>query len=112
MSYSYTTMLSPREFVLGNVIIWAYHGGTSRTIKYADEPHVTLNDGAGQLCLTLADKPEAFGKSGCIFMPDFKTAIEFVSRNHDILLQHYNDVDDTFTDIDLFTTLKKRGEYR
>lgn len=38
--------------------------------------------------------------------------LEYVGRNWDILLKHYNDTDGTFDDAALFDELRNRGEYK
>lgn len=43
----------------------------------------------------------------------FKEGIEYVARNWDVFLKHYNDTDENlFDDEDLFNALRVRGEYK
>ena len=38
--------------------------------------------------------------------------IDYVSRNYDLFLSHYEDTDGSFDDYELFESLKRRGEFK
>ena len=41
-----------------------------------------------------------------------KEAMDYVGRNYDLFLKHYNDKTNEFDDYDLFMALAKRGDYK
>ena len=45
-------------------------------------------------------------------MKGIKEAIQYVSRNYDLFLKHYNDTSDDFDDEELFTSLRKRNQFK
>ena len=45
-------------------------------------------------------------------MKKIKEGIDYVARNYDLFLKHYNDTDDSFTDLTLMKELAKRGDFK
>lgn len=96
------------------VIIWAEHDGVSRNNTH-NEPRVKVGKDKYWISISISENPKILAKSSNIKkseMDKLEECIEYVARNHDIFLKHFNDTDFNFDDEDLFNALRQRGEYR
>lgn len=67
------------------------------------------------LSLSLEEKPKILAQSGKIKQSDksaIKEAIDYVTRNLDLFLKHYNSTPLEFDDDDLKEALRERGDYK
>lgn len=97
------------------VIIWADHNGVDRTVSHRESPRVKISKGDISISVSIEEDPQILAKSGNIpksDMRDLKQGIDYVARNWDIFLKHYQDTDFSFDDDDLKDELRNRGDYR
>lgn len=105
--------LSPKRTGL-KARIWAEGRGVERN-KSDNIPRVKLQIDDKSLSVSIEEHPKILAKSRNIKQTDlaaFKEAINYISRNYDLFLKHYNDITDDFDDEDLFNALRKRGDYK
>lgn len=94
--------------------IWSDHSGVIRN-KPDCLPRVKIGKDSAEVSVTIEEHPQILARSMNIKkseMISIEEAIEYVGRNFDIFLDHYNDTDDSFDDEDLFAALRSRGEYK
>ena len=109
----YMANLSPKKTGF-NVVIWSESQGVTRN-KNNKVPRFIIEGRQYYISLSLENKPQIIKQFGEIKQSDKKdiqTAIDYVVRNLDLFLKHYNDTTDDFDDEDLFTSLRERGEYK
>lgn len=105
--------LSPKSTNL-KVVIWSEQQGFKRN-KKDKTPRFKIEGREYELSYSLEEKPKLLAKSGKIKQSDkkdIKQALDYVIRNLDIFLKHYNSTPFEFDDDDLKDELRKRGEYR
>lgn len=96
------------------VDIWSDHNGKNRN-KRDKKPRVKIGSNDFEISVSIEEHPEILASSDNIKQSDkrkIKKAIEYISRNYDLFLKHYNDDKNEFRDIDLFKALSERGDYR
>lgn len=103
-----------------SVDIWSEHRGIRRNKKDV-EPRVKIGlDDTYSISVSIEEKPRILAVSSSLRKkkkgsPEWKKmqeGIDYVGRNADLFLRHYNDTDDSFDDDDLKDELRKRGEYK
>lgn len=111
--------LTPKRTGL-SVQIWSDHAGILRKKKDKDKRvKVGTNDGYS-VSITIELEPQILAtspklkklKSGDSIWKNIKSGIDYVARNYDLFLKHYNDTTDEYDDDDLKDDLRKRGEYK
>lgn len=106
--------LNPKKTNLP-VIIWSDHSGVDRAVSHRDSPRVKISKDDISISVSIEAEPKILAQSGNISksdMKDIEKGIEYVARNWDLFLKHYNDTDFSFDDDDLKDALKERGDYR
>lgn len=105
--------LSPKRTGL-KVTVWSDHEGVLGNYEH-DEPRVKIGK-RGQFEVSVSLKDFRFlAQTTNIKQSEKKAieeAIEYVKKNVDVFLKHFNDTDDSFDDTDLIEELKKRGFYK
>lgn len=109
------TNLNPNKSNLP-AIIWVDHAGVQRKVSHKDTPRakITVDDLAVSVSLE-PDPKIVEPREASIRKSDLRKigkALEYIGRNYDLLLRHYNDVNFSFDDEDLKEALRNRGEYR
>jgi hypothetical protein len=108
--------LNPQKAGLGNIVIWADHGGIKRRVSHSGTPRVKMDKDEMSISVTIEAKPKVLEKNRKVTsqkkLSEFNRGIEYVARNWDIFLKHYMDTDFSFDDEDLFNALRDRNEYR
>lgn len=95
------------------VIIWADHGGASRKVRH-NIPRVTIGINNYWASVSISEYPEILSHSRRMKkeeMNNIEKGIQYVARNYDLFLRHYNDTTWEFDDEELLTELRNRGEY-
>ena len=107
------TNLVPKKTGL-SADIWSTHKGILRNVSH-NTPQVEISTPNCSVSVSIEPNPSIIAKSGELQKSEekaIKEAIEYVGRNHDLLLKHYQDADDSFDDEALFNALRSRGEYQ
>lgn len=107
------TNLSPKRTGL-SVIIWSEQQGFTRN-KPDNTSRFKIQGKNYELSYSLEEKPQLLAKSGKIKQSDkkdIKEALQYVSKNLDLFLKHFNSTPYEFDDDDLKDELRKRGEYK
>lgn len=97
-----------------SVIIWSDHSGVRRNVSHSGTPRIKIGTNKDWVSVTISSRPVIKAKSGHIkksVMDKIDEGIDYVARNYDLFLKHYNDIDFSFDDEDLFQALRERGEY-
>ena len=106
--------LTPRRTGLA-VDIWSEHCGILN--KYQPNvPRIKLGKREQfNIFVSIEEKPKILARTKNISQSDMNNieeAIEYVGRNYDLFLKHFNDTTDEYDDDDLKEDLRKRGEYK
>lgn len=104
--------LSPKRTHL-QATIWSDNNGISRN-KKDKEPRVKIETSNAEVSVSIERKPKILAQTKNIKQSDMKKikdAMEYVGRNYDLFLKHYNSSNDVFDDYDLFMALANRGDY-
>lgn len=105
--------LTPKRTGL-NVTIWSDHEGVLGQYKH-DGPRIKIGKrGQFSASVSIEKHPKIYTQSKGIRqsgMDDIKEAMDYVGRNYDLFLKHFNDTDDSYDDDDLKRDLANRGEY-
>lgn len=125
MKTKFTVFCSDSVFGMANlnpnktglpVIIWSDHSGISRNKKDNDSRiKIGVNNSGPSVSVTIEQNPRILAKSKNIKKSDMKKlqeGIDYVGRNYDLFLKHYQDTSFDFDDEDLFNALRERGEYK
>lgn len=98
--------------------IWSDGQGYKRN-KPDSLPRVKLEKNNDWLSISIESEPKVLAPKGNWrkrYKKDtvdaFEEGIEYVGRNYDLFLQHYNDTDFSFGDRELINSLEARGEYK
>lgn len=105
--------LTPKRTGL-NVVIWSEQNGESRN-KSDNIPRFKIMGKDYSLSCSLEKTPRILAKSGKIKHTDKKDiddALNYVSRNLDLFLKHFNTSAFEYDDDDFKEDLRKRGEYK
>lgn len=104
--------LSPKRTHL-QATIWSDNNGVSRN-KKDKQPRVKISISDIEVSVSIEPEPKILAQTKNIKQSDMKKikdAINYVGRNYDLFLKHYNSSNDIFDDYDLFKTLAERGDY-
>lgn len=105
--------LTPKRTGL-NVTIWSDHEGVLGKYQH-DGPRIKIGKrGQFSVSVSIEKHPKIYSQSKGIKqseMADIEEAIDYVGRNYDLFLKHFNDTDDSYDDDDLKRDLADRGEY-
>lgn len=109
--FDYTATISAKRTGL-NVNIW------SKWNMSKEKPHIIIGKAEYWnryiIVVTLSPTPQVIAQTKNITdeqMQDLKAGIEYVARNYDLFLKHYNNAGAGFDDDDLIEALKEKGEY-
>lgn len=105
--------LSPKKTGL-NVVIWSEQQGFKRN-KSDKLPRFKIQGKDYEVSYTLEQNPKLLAQSGKIKQSDkndIKQALNYVVKNIDLFLKHYNSTPYEFNDDDLKDALKERGYYK
>lgn len=105
--------LTPKRTGL-KVVIWSEQQGFTRN-KPDNEKRFKIDGNDFSLSLSLEKEPKILAQSGKIKQSDklaIKEAIDYVVRNLDLFLKHYNSTPFEFDDDDLKEALRERGDYK
>ena len=98
------------------VHIWSEHDGIDMPKRHSDPRlKIGIHDPSNGVEVSIDPFPKILVKNRNITksdMNDIKIGIEYVGRNYDLFLKHFNDRSNIFDDEDLFNALRQRGEYR
>lgn len=97
--------LNPKKARLGNIIIWSEHGGVNSNVAHSGTPRVKMSIGDMSISVSISANPEIKSKNKNVTkhkISEFDRGIEYVARNYDVFLKHYNDTDFEFDDEDFF----------
>ena len=107
--------LNPNKSGLGNIVIWSDHSGVLRNLKH-HEPQIKLTIDDMSIAISISEHPKVLSKSHSVSskakLAEFGKGIDYVARNHDIFLKHFNDTKFEFDDECLFQALRDRGDYK
>lgn len=96
--------------------IWSDHKGINRNVSHSNSPGVKIASGDYEVSVSIEPVPQIVAKNSKSPKHSDKLAvdeaIQYVGRNYDLFLKHYNDITDEFDDQDLFDALRERGDYR
>lgn len=105
--------LSPKRTHL-QATIWSDNNGVSRN-KKDKQPRVKISTSDAEVSVSIERKPKILAQTKNIKQSDMKKikeAMNYVGRNYDLFLKHYNDRTNEFDDYDLFMALAERGDYK
>lgn len=94
--------------------IWSPHKGVLEKLQH-NTPRVKVSVDDVSVSVSIEEHPEILAQTPNIKKSDMAKiakGMDYVGRNHDLFLMHYNDCADEFDDEDLFNALRSRGEYR
>lgn len=98
-----------------SVDIWSEHKGSSRNVSH-NSPRIKLSNNEMSIVISIAKNPLILALPSGLSRKEayriFKDGIEYIKNNYDIFLNHYNDVDDSFDDEELFKALRDKGVYK
>ena len=98
-----------------SVSIWSDGDGIHRQVKH-NIPRIKIGKrGLFSILVSIEEHPRILVKSRNISQSDLLSAseaIDYISRNYDLFLKHYNSTDEEYDDDDLKEDLRKRGEYK
>lgn len=105
--------LSPKRTGL-KVTIWSDNDGKIRNLPH-NIPRVKVGRNDYWVVISIEGDPVIKAQSSNIKkseMSQIMEGIEYVSRNFDIFLKHFNSSNEEFDDQDLVDALRERGEYK
>lgn len=112
--FDYTATVSAKRTGL-NIDIWSKWSASE---KSKEQPHIIIGKteywNRYIIVVTLSPTPTIIAQTPNITdeqMQDLKAGIEYVARNYDVFLKHYNNAGAGFDDDDLIEALKEKGEY-
>lgn len=107
--------LNPKKTRLP-VIIWTDHSSVSRKVSHRNSPRIKISKDEFEIAISIEENPEikaqSHSKIPTNVMSDLKKGIDYVARNWDLFLKHYQDTDFSFDDDDLKDALRARGDYK
>lgn len=106
--------LIPKDTGL-EVNVWSDGQGVLGNYKHKTSRVKIGKRGQFMISVSIESKPKILVKSKGITKPQLKScesAIEYVGKNYDLFLKHFNDTDDSFSDDDLKDALRERGYYK
>lgn len=96
------------------VNIWSEHSGVLRKVNH-NVPRVKIGTRDEYVSVSIEQNPRILTKTSNIkhsVMKGIEEAVLYVARNYDLFLKHYNDITDDFDDEELFTSLRKRNQFK
>lgn len=96
------------------VVIWSDHGGKYMN-RHHNTPRVKIGSTDFQVSVSIESQPRILASPKSMKKSDLKKIQEgmnYVGRNYDLFLKHFEDENFQFDDEDLFNALRQRGEYR
>ena len=106
--------LSPRRSGL-SVVIWSDGQGVLRKVEH-NTPRLKIGKpGEFAIVVSIEPEPKILSQTKNIKKSELaqcKEAMDYVGRNYDLFLKHFNDTDFSFDDEDLANALRERGEYK
>ena len=106
--------INPNRSGLSPIVIWFDHNGVSRNVPHS-EPRIKIGVNDWLWDLTIEETPKILAKKPHIkksIERKLKEAAQYIGRNYDLFLKHYNDTDFSFDDEALYQALRERGEYK
>ncbi len=106
--------INPKKAGLGKIVIRSTHGGAVR-YKGRVIPKVKLTIGEKTVSIRLTPTVRVLSRTKNTAREDlaaFLPGIEYVKRNADLFLRHFEDADFSFDDEALFQALRERQEYK
>lgn len=98
-----------------SVSIWSDGDCIHRQVKH-NIPRIKIGKrGLFSISVSIEEHPRILAKSRNISQSDLLSAseaIDYIGRNYDLFLKHYNSTDEEYDDDDLKEDLRKRGEYK
>lgn len=98
-----------------SVSIWSDGDSIHRQVKH-NIPRIKIGKrGLFSISVSIEEHPRILAKSRNISQSDLLSAseaIDYIGRNYDLFLKHYNSTDEEYDDDDLKEDLRKRGEYK
>ena len=94
--------------------IFSEHSGIQRNIPH-NIPRAKISTTDSEVSVSIESNPKILAGEESVEGSDrkaIKESIEYVGRNSDLFLRHFEDIDDSFDDLDLFNALIERGEFR
>ena len=98
--------------------IWSDGQGCTRNRPDSD-PTVKIVKGGCKVSVSIESKPRVLAPKGDwrkkfqqSEVSAVEEAIEYVGRNYETFLKHYNDTDGSFDDESLFAELRQKGQYK
>lgn len=107
--------LNPQKAGLGSIVIWSDHGGIARSVSHRNSPRVKMDKGDMSISVSISENPKVLAKNRKVKstrLQEFQPGIDYVARNYEIFLKHYNDTTFEFDDEDFFQALRDKGEYK
>ena len=105
--------LVPRRTGL-SCYIWSDGTGEARNVPHS-VPRVKLKKDNYKVSVSIEPVPRILAGPSNIphnVMTSFKEAMEYVGRNYDLFLKHYNNGDDLYDDDCLTNDLRSRGDFK
>lgn len=113
--FDYTSTISAKRTGL-KVDIWSKWSASENS---KEQPHIIIGKAEYWnryiIVVSLSPTPTIIAQTPNITdeqMQDLKAGIEYVARNYDLFLKHYNNAGAGFDDDDLIEALKEKGEYK
>lgn len=111
--------LVPKQTGL-SVNIWSDHGGVQRHMPHGKRVKIGTSDNKYSVSVTIEKEPEIKfiskalrkKKKGSSEWRAIEAGINYVGRNYDLFLRHFEDTTDEFLDKHLERELIKRGELK
>jgi hypothetical protein len=93
------------------VDIWSDHSGIMRKVSHSNTPRVKVGfHGGPSVSVSISSDPKILTTIAKIKKSDMRAieeGIQYVAQHSDIFLKHYMDTNNSFTDLDILTTLKE-----
>lgn len=96
--------------------VWSDHKGIERQVSHRGCPRAKISYQGHEISVSIEAQPQILApanldvKKG--IMKKLQEGMDYVGRNYDLFLKHYNDISDEFDDEALFAALRNRGEYK
>ena len=106
--------LTSRRTGLPAVTIWSDQSGINRN-KPDNDARVKITGLDYEVSVSIEKKPRILARTKNIKqseMNNIKAAMEYIGRNYDLFLKHYESSEDIYDDDDLKNDLRKRGDYK
>ena len=98
-----------------SVDIWSDHRGIKRNVSHNYTPRLKIGTDEYQASVSISEHPiflTDVSRISSNIVKQMKKAFPYISRNYDLFLKHYEDVNNQFSDEDLVQSLRERGDYK